>query len=119
MSVVAIGEYEFEAKDKLENFHGNQVVYINWEKHLMFCAPLAFPLSPDMPFGDLVNGLLPQFYGPHQDWEKVDWVKATWLLDGAPFEPDLGKSLADNGVGHKSVLRFTTPGLDGIKGSAS
>ena len=119
MSVVAIGEYEFEAKDKLENFHGNQVVYVNWEKHLMFCAPLAFPLPPDMSFGDFANGLLPQFYGLHQEWPKVDWDKASWSLDSDPFIPDFSKSLLENGVGHKSVLRFTTPGLEGIDGSAS
>jgi phenol hydroxylase P4 protein len=29
------------------------------------------------------------------------------------------KSLADHGVGHKSLIRFWTPGLTGFKGSKS
>ena len=33
--------------------------------------------------------------------------------------PDLAKSLEENGVGHKSLHRFWTPGLDGYKHSRS
>ena len=42
MPVVAIKDYKGEVKDKVENFHGNQLVYLHWEDHLSFCAPLAF-----------------------------------------------------------------------------
>jgi len=31
--------------------------------------------------------------------------------------PDRNKSLAENGIGHKDLIRLTTPGLDGIAGS--
>jgi phenol/toluene 2-monooxygenase (NADH) P4/A4 len=31
----------------------------------------------------------------------------------------MAKSLADHGVGHKSLIRFWTPGLAGYKNSAS
>ena len=51
-------------------------------------------------------------YGLHPDWAKIDWSKASWTLDGEQFTPDPAKSLADNGIGHKSVLRLTTPGLE-------
>lgn len=106
-------------RDRVENFHGNQVVYLHWEKHLSFCAPMAFPLPPPMPFGALVGELIPKFYGMHPDFAKVDWTKAKWTLDGQPFTPALDKSLAENGVGHKSVLRFVTPGLDGFAGASA
>lgn len=119
MSVAAIGDYPAIVKDGVENFHGNQMVIIGWDKHLMISSPMAFPLPPDMPFGAFVNEVMPAAYSAHPDWEKIDWDKVSWLLDGAPFTPDFGKSLKDNGVGHKSVIRFTTPGLNGIAGSCS
>jgi len=37
-----------------------------------------------------------------------------WLRDGEPFTPDMERSLAENGVLHKSVVRLQTPGLNGI-----
>lgn len=108
-----------KARDLLENFHGNQLVYTQWEKHLSFAAPLAFPLPPAMPFGALTAELLPKFYGMHPDFPKIDWAKVEWTLDGERFTPAMEKSLAENGVGHKSVIRFNTPGLDGYKHTAS
>jgi phenol hydroxylase P4 protein len=41
------------------------------------------------------------------------------MIDGVKAKPDLSKSLADNGVGHKSLIRFWTHGLAGYKNSAS
>lgn len=119
MSVTSIGKYEFEPLDKVENFHGNQLTYINWEKHLLFCAPVCLPLPPEMPFGTLVQEVLPGVYNKHPDYEKIKWDEVSWKLDGADFTPDMAASLADNGLGHKSLVRFWTPGLDGIEGSQS
>ena len=111
--------YTGENKDAVENFHGNTVVYLHWEDHLSFCAALAFPLPPVMPFGAIVGELIPQFYGPHPDFEKIDWAQVTWELDGEPFTPDLEKGIGEQGIGHKSLLRFWTPGLTGFRGSQS
>jgi phenol hydroxylase P4 protein len=122
MSVIAIRpDYEAhtEVRDRLGNFHGNQVVYVHWEKHLSFCAAIAFPLPPDMPFGAFIDAVIKPHYAPHPQAEAIDWNAVTWQIDGADATPDLGKSLAENGVGHKSLVRFWTPGLDGYHGSAS
>jgi len=119
MSVVALKEYKGEVRDSVDHFHGNQLVYVNWEKHLSYCAPLAFPLPPAMPFGALTSDVVGPIYGLHPDWAKIDWSKVSWMLDGKPFTPDPKKSLAENGIGHKSVVRFTTPGLSGPGGSCA
>ena len=119
MSVVALKEYKGEVRDSVDRFHGNQLVYVHWEKHLSFCAPLAFPLPPGMPFGAITSDVVGPIYGLHPDWAKIAWSKANWTLDGKPFTPDPAKSLADNGIGHKSVLRLTTPGLSGPGGSCA
>lgn len=120
MSVVAItDDYKPETRDKVENFHGNQIVYLHWEGHLMFCSAIAFPLPPDMPFAGVVEQIMPEYYGMHPDFETIDWNKVEWRIDDRVVKPDMAKSLADNGVGHKSLIRFWTPGLDGYKGSGT
>jgi phenol hydroxylase P4 protein len=92
------------------------MVYIHWEHHMSFVAAIALPLPPQTPFGaikDAISGI----YGPHPDWEKIDWSNVIWKIDGESAKPDSEKSIADHGIGHKSLVRFWTPGLDGVNGS--
>ena len=120
MAVKAIiPDYQGTALDPVENFHGNIMFHVNWEKHLMFCAPLAMAMPPDTPFSQLVEGTLTEAYGYHPDMAKVDWQTVTWTRDHEPFEPDFNATLAENGVIHRTLLRFTAPGLEGIAGSAT
>ena len=117
MSVVAVQPYNFPAQDTREKFPA-PLLYIGWDEHLMFCAPFCLPLPPDMPFGALGTAVLPGVYGWHPDFAKIDWAQAQWLKNGQPWQPDFTKSLADNGLVHKDVIRFRTPGLKGIAGTA-
>lgn len=119
MAVAAIGKYEFAPADAIEKFHGAQLLYIGWEDHLLFCAPFAFPFPPTMPFGALVDQVLPGSFGYHPDFARIDWARAEWFKSGKPWSPDIAKSLAENGLKHKDVIRFRTPGLTGIAGSCS
>ena len=112
--------YVGEVKDRVELFHGNHLLYIGWEQHNMICAPIALPLPPSMPFGDLLDKVLPTtVLSAHPDWPKIDWSKVEWLRSNEPFKPDRKKSLAENGLGHKALIRMITPGLSGIAGSFS
>ncbi|CDM23342.1 Phenol hydroxylase, P4 oxygenase component DmpO [Castellaniella defragrans 65Phen] len=117
MAVKSLGPYDFPPKDRLENFHGNQLTYIGWEDHLLFCAPFCFPFPPDMPFGLIIDQVLPGAFGYHPDFARIDWSKVEWFKSGRPWTPQHDKSLAENGLRHKDVLRFRTPGLTGIHGS--
>lgn len=113
-------DYVGEVKDRVELFHGKQLIYIGWDQHNMICSPIALPLPSAMPFGDLVDKVLPTTaFAAHPDWPKIDWSQVEWLRSSQPFKPDRAKSLADNGLGHKSLIRFKTPGLSGINGSFS
>jgi phenol hydroxylase P4 protein len=118
MSTVALQSYDFPARDVRGNFPA-PLLYIGWDDHLMFCAPVCLPLPPDMPFGALATQVLPGVYGEHPDFARIDWSRAEWLKSGQPWTPDPAKSLADNGLGHKDVIRLRTPGLTGIAGSCS
>lgn len=118
MTVAALKPYSFPPKDSVGKFPA-PLLYIGWEDHLLFSAPHCLPLPPDIPFSALTENVLPGVYGYHPDFAKIDWSKVEWLKSGQPFKPDASKSLADNGLGHKDVIRFRTPGLTGINGSCS
>ena len=119
MSVNAISEYPIEPKDRVEDFNGMQLLYVCWPHHLMFCSPFAMLVAPDMTFGAFVSEMLEPAVVGHPDAVKADFLSAQWLLNGEPFTPDAAATLIDSGVDHKSMLTVTTPGLDGIQGSAS
>jgi phenol hydroxylase P4 protein len=116
MPVIAIKPFIGVPKDTADKFHGNQLLYVGWDRHLMFYAPICLCLPPATLFGDLVKGPLSEAFSPHSEWSKIDWSAAKWLRSGEAFRPDFTKSLADNGLGHKEVLRLQTPGLNGIGG---
>jgi len=116
MAVVSIALYDFPPKDSVDKFPA-PLLYVGWEDHKMFCAPLCVPMPPTTVFGDFVKGALPDMYGAHPDFAKIAWDKVEWFNSGKPFTPDLGKTMAENGMGHKSVIRFRTPGLTGLAGS--
>lgn len=119
MTVQATYDYKGVPRDTQDKFHGNQLVYLAWDQHLMFCAPHCVPLPPDMPFSALVKEVLPGMYGSHPEWQKMDWDRVEWTLNQAPFVPDMDKTLAEQGIDHKSLIRFNTPGLRGIGGVAT
>ncbi len=120
MAVAAITpDYRGERLDLLENFHGNQVVYAGWDHHQMFCAPVEFAVPPDTPFSRLRDELLAGAYSLHPDFARIDWDAVQWHLNGEDFVPDMAASLIEQGIDHKSILRFATPGLDGIQGSGT
>lgn len=119
MAVVALKPYDFPSSDSVEKFHGNQLLYVCWDNHLLFCAPFAFPLPPSMRFGELLDKTLPAAFGYHPDFARIDWSAASWFKSGQPWVPQRDRSLAENGLRHKDVLRFRTPGLTGIGGSGS
>ncbi len=118
MSVRAIGPYEPPARDDARAFP-TPLLYIGWDEHLMFCAPVCLAPSPDLPFAALVEKILPDVYGEHPDFARIDWSQAQWFKSGSPWRPDPRRSLYDNGLRHKDVLRLRTPGLRGIGGSGS
>ena len=116
MPVAALGSYTFKPADARENFNGKQLLYLNWEKHRLFSRPMVLCLSPDTPFSHIIETIVPDAYSLHPDFENIDWNAVTWIKSGKPFTPDPAKTLAENGLGHKDLIRMVTPGLDGLRG---
>ena len=117
MSVNALYDYKFEPKDKVENFNGMQLLYVLWPDHLMFCAPFALLVQPEMTFRALVEDIVKPATASHPEAAKADFLNAQWLLNDEPFTPEVDASLKDNGIDHKSMLTVTTPGLKGLGGT--
>ena len=117
MSVQAITpDYTGTVRDKLENFHGNQLVYCGWDEHLMFPAAFTWPLPPQMSFADFRDKVMAEAFSVHPEWCQINWDNTSWRLNGEPFTPDEQRSLVEQGIGHKSMLQFCTHGLNGFKG---
>ncbi len=114
-----IGDYPTIQRDTVDQFHGKQLLYLCWENHLMFAAPFCIPVPRTLPFGALIRDVLPELYGEHPEFEDIDWKRTQWFNSNKRFIPDVGKSLAQHGLGHKSLIRFRTPALEGIRETAT
>jgi len=114
MTTTAIGTYTFPSRDRIENFHGLQLVNFLWDKHLMFSAPITLVLPPTLPFSEILGEVLPNLYGAHPQFAEIDWSTVEWELDGVAFIPVPTLTLTALGIDHKSLLRFRTPGLEGL-----
>lgn len=113
MAVVSLNPgYSGPTRDRRENFHGAQLVYVHWEGHLNFCAGITLPLPADTPFAALAGEILPSLYQADPDWASVDLAAARWMLDGRDWSPDPSRSIGEQGVGHKSLIRFWTAPAD-------
>lgn len=117
MSVTAIGPYAAQPLDSQDRFNGLQLVYLCWDKHLLFCAPFTLPLPPSMSFGEFVEQVVKGAISQHPDAPQVDFAQAQWRLNDQPFNPDPAASLIANGIDHKSLLHLNTPGLNGLGGT--
>lgn len=117
--IAAVPDYRGQMMDSVDKFHGQQLLYIGWEDHLMYCAPLCIPVNPQTPFRALTEQVIPSLYLEHPDTPKLRWDKVQWFRSGQPFTPDPALSLVENGLGHKAVIRFRAPSLSGINGSCS
>lgn len=118
MPVTALNEYNFPPVDAEANFHGNWMLFVHWERHLMFCNPLAVMAGPEMLWDAFLTSVLAPCYSRHPQFALINWSTVMWVLDEGPVAPVPGMTLRDAGVGHKSMLSFSTPGLEGLSNAA-
>lgn len=111
MAVKSRKPYEGVPRDVVANFHGNQIVYFSWDRHLLFAASFQLCVPREMTMRQLIDGPLAMLLAPDPDAASIDWARATWLKSNQPWVPRLDASLIDNGVGHKELLRLQTPEL--------
>ena len=115
---VSMKEYVGVPRDKVDNFLGNQLVYVAWDHHLLFATSFQLCVPPQMTFAELVQGPLTQLLAPDPDAAAIEWEEVEWLKGNEPFTPDFSKTLEENGIGHKNQLRMRTPGLNTLCGGS-
>jgi len=116
MSVTAIGAYEHATHDTADHFSA-PLLYVAWDEHMLFAAPAVLPVSMHTTMTDVQSKLFPSLYSEHPDYERIQWAQVQWFCGDKMFTPQPNKTLAEHGFTHKSVLRFRTPGLEGLRGS--
>lgn len=105
--------YSFSPRDAQANYGDNILIYIGWDHHTLFCSAKAFLISPHATFQQLLQTLMPAGFSQHPDFNAIDWQQVKFQLDRKEFKLQPDATLAELGFGHKSLLRFSTSGLNG------
>jgi phenol hydroxylase P4 protein len=104
MTVRSIGTYEFPSRSRQELYGDDQLVNVMWRGNPMMAAAACFRAPKAMPWADFVAGLVEPWASSDPDY--VPGSARDWTLDDVPLTPKDDESLADLGVGHKSLLTF-------------
>ena len=101
MSVIALNEgYTGEIRDREENFHGKQLLFIGWEDHLMFCAPHCIPVEA----GDAVRrarrrSAFRRCIRRIPTGERSMFGEIEWFRSGERVHARFRQELGENGLG--------------------
>lgn len=114
MAVKSTKPYIGVPRDAVANFNGKQIVYVCWDRHLLFATPFMTVVEPGMRLRDYLENVVKPLMQPDPDAAAVDLARAEWVKDNRPWQPDFDASLAANGVVHKEQIRFRTPGLNSL-----
>lgn len=109
MSVKAIGSYDFPSRDAAEVFGDNQIVYFNWEQHMLFAAPFLLFVPRDTIFAQFIEERVQPLLAPDPQAADIVWDQVEWLNGEQAFTPNFNASLEANGIGHKDHIRMITP----------
>lgn len=105
MAVKALYDYTFPAADRAEVFGDDQLVYVQWDGNPLFCSAACFRAPRAMPFGVFVSEMVIPWASSDPDFDPAGI--ADWRLFDAPLSTTADASLADLGVGHKALLKFS------------
>jgi phenol hydroxylase P4 protein len=103
----SIGEYDFPSRSAQANYGDDQLVMVWYDGNPWFVAPGCFRAPKAMTFADFWAQMVVPYSEEDPDWQAT-WTPQDfeWGLDDAEWAPQADTSLADLGVGHKSVIRM-------------
>lgn len=105
MPVVALHDgYKFPSRSRQELYGEDQLVHVMWKGNPLFVAAATFRAPKAMPFTDFMTALVEPWAGSDPAFRPGS--AGSWTLDGQELTVDPQKSLAEHGVGHKSLLTF-------------
>jgi hypothetical protein len=104
VSVRAIGTYDFPSRSRQELYGDDQLVHVWWRDNPMFCAAATFRAPKAMTWGEFRAGMVDPWASSDPDFAPDR--PSGWTVDGSPVTPRDEQTLAEIGVGHKSLLAF-------------
>jgi phenol hydroxylase P4 protein len=106
MAVRSIGAYDFPSRSRAELYGDDQLVHVYWNHNMFLCAPSCFRAPKAMPWAVFLAEVVHPVFAADPDFDP-ETTSFTWQLDDAPLTPRDDASLAELGVGHKSLLVAT------------
>lgn len=105
MPVRAITDtYAFPSRSRQELYGDDQLVHVLWRGNLMLCAAACFRAPKAMTWSAFLTEMVEPWASSDPDY--VPGSARDWVLDGRPFTPEPDRTLAELGVGHKSLIEF-------------
>lgn len=116
MSVIALKpNYQGKVRDAKDQYDGQQILFVEWHGHLSISAPIALLVNPAQKFQNFIDTQLNEsVFASHPDWHSVDWSAVEWTFQREALNFQAQDSFESLNIGHKSYLRFHTPGLNGL-----
>jgi len=105
MTVKALYDYNFPSADRAEVFGDDQLVYVLWDGNPLFCSAACFRATKAMPFGEFVTAMVHPWAASDPDFDPA--AIREWRLFDEPIAPASDRTLAELGVGHKTLLKFS------------
>jgi phenol/toluene 2-monooxygenase (NADH) P4/A4 len=106
MTVKALYDYNFLSADRAEVFGDDQLVYVLWDGNPLLCSAACMRVPKTVPFGEFLATVVHPWAASDPDFDPAS--VHDWRLFDDPIDPEADRSLADLGVGHKALLKFST-----------
>ncbi len=104
MSVRAITDYTFASRSRQELYGDDQLVHVMWKGNMFMAAAATFRAPKTMPWAEFLSGMVDPWAASDPDYRPG--AGRDWTLDGRTITPAGDTTLAELGVGHKSLLTF-------------
>lgn len=106
MAVKALYDYSYPSKSRQELYGDDLLVSVEWAHNVLLCAPVCVRVPAAMSWAEFKGGVIDPWAAADPGYDPA--APSGWQLDGAALTPSDGSSLADLGVGHKSLITFHT-----------
>ena len=106
MTVKALYDYDFPSADRAEVFGDDQLVYVLWDGNPLICSAACFRVPKAMAFSEFLSAVVHPWAASDPDFDPN--AVHNWRLFDKAIDPGADRSLAELGVGHKALLKFST-----------
>ena len=104
MSVAAVYDYDYPARDRQELFGDDILVNVLWTGNMMICSAACFRAPKAMVFADFKAQMIDPWAASDPAYDPA--AATDWRVEGEPLDP--AATLEGTGVGHKGLITFHT-----------